>query len=173
MEKRQAAGGGELSWRRRGSQSPSREPETREGRAGDADIRKKRPLFGRGREQRLERAQRIYGEVVPIENELKKLYKESKIVTNKFINWLVEKCFSEGKELPCYVSRVHESVANCRFSFHLPRLYDTHFFYRRREIPSSGQRVPDNGRPVHRQDTVKANPFCHDESFGQGHYSTH
>ena len=110
-EKQQGTARCELSWRQRGSQSPTRKYEERTERVGMIDLRKKMPLFGCEREQRLEASRKMYGDVAPAEKELRRMYKESKMATDKFITWLVETSFPDGKGLPSYVSRVPESSA--------------------------------------------------------------
>ena len=43
----------------------------------------------------------VYGEAMPAEWKLQKLYKQLKINNNKFITWLVEKVYPCSESLPC------------------------------------------------------------------------
>ncbi len=71
---------------------------------------KKLTVSGNWRDRRQEDAKPVdlsgvYGEEMPAESKMKTLYRDQKIDTNKFIEWLVESVYRSTESLPCYVTR--------------------------------------------------------------------
>ena len=104
-ERASSSVGGKLSWRER-SVSPVGEKWGRSSSV-EVELRRERPIFGCMREERLRETARIYGNTLPEQDILQKIYKELKTNTNKFIEWLIQKVFPGG-DLPNYITICRE-----------------------------------------------------------------
>lgn len=89
------------NWRERRSQSGEREAGALS--PAEIEIRRRRPMFGCGREQRLEKMRRECGTTLPAERVLIDLHQRHKTGTNDFTTWLVQAVFPDGKDLPGYI----------------------------------------------------------------------
>ncbi len=100
------------SWReRRGSKERGETNETEQAN----ESGKKQTVSGSWRDRRQETAKPadlsgVYGEDLPAEETLIRLYKSQKVDTNKFIEWLVESVYPSAESLPSYITPSRDQI---------------------------------------------------------------